>query len=66
MLAVLRDGGPVTDETLTAWLRRRGSAFQDEVLGPTRAAMFRAGRLSPRDLIASTSGKPLTLEELGA
>ena len=52
---------------MTQWLRRRGPAFQDAVLGPTRARMFREGTLSsPRQLIDSATGKPLTLEELGA
>jgi hypothetical protein len=51
---------------MSAWLRRQGQAVQDEVLGPTRARMFRAGKLSPTSLLAATSGKPLTLEELGA
>ena len=66
MLTVLRNGGPVTDESLNAWLRRRGPAFQDEVLGPTRARMWREGTLrSPRQLLDSATGRPLTLEELG-
>lgn len=52
--------------TVTQWLQRRDTAFQDEVLGPTRARMFRDGRLTPRALIDHLSGKPLTLEELGA
>ena len=56
----------MTDESLSAWLRRRGPAFQDEVLGPTRARMWREGKLgSPRNLIDAATGKPLTLEELG-
>jgi len=66
MTIVVRDGGPVAQETTAQWLRRQGAAFQDEVLGPTRAKMFRDDRLSPRDLLAATSGRPLTLEELGA
>lgn len=40
--------------------------MQDEVLGPTRAQMFRAGKLTVSELVAATTGKPLTLEELGA
>lgn len=53
-------------ENTTTWLKQRDTAFQDEVLGPTRAAMFRAGKISSRDLISAISGRPLTLEELGA
>jgi hypothetical protein len=40
--------------------------MQDEVLGPTRARMFREGTLTPRGLLDATSGQPLTLEEIGA
>jgi SPP1 gp7 family putative phage head morphogenesis protein len=65
-IPIIIGGGAVPQESLNAWLRRRGPAFQDEVLGPTRARMFREGTLSPRNLIDAVSGKPLTLEELGA
>jgi hypothetical protein len=51
---------------MTQWLRRQNTAYQDEVLGPTRARMFREGKLTPGQLIDAASGKPLTLEELGA
>lgn len=66
IITVVASGGAITDETLAAWLRRQGTAYQNDVLGPTRAAMFRAGKLSPKDLLASSTGRPLTLEELGA
>jgi SPP1 gp7 family putative phage head morphogenesis protein len=56
----------IMEESLSAWLKRRGAAFQDEVLGPTRARLWRAGTLSPRGLIDAATGRPLTLEELGA
>lgn len=62
----VRDGGPIPQASVTQWLQRRDTAFQDEVLGPTRAKMWRAGRLTPRQLIEAATGKPLTLEELGA
>lgn len=48
------------------WLRRQSVTSQDDILGPTRAAMFRAGKLTPRDLLDASSGRPLTLDELGA
>lgn len=54
------------DESLRAWLRKRGPAFQDEVLGPTRARMFRTGDLTTSQLLDAATGKPLMLEELGA
>jgi SPP1 gp7 family putative phage head morphogenesis protein len=66
MIPIIIGGGAVPQEGLNEWLRRRGRAFQDEVLGPTRARMWRAGSLSPRHLIDSLTGKPLTLEELNA
>jgi hypothetical protein len=41
--------------------------MQDDVLGPTRARMFRSGALSsPRQLLDAALGRPLTLEALGA
>lgn len=49
--------------TYEDWLRRQGAAFQDDVLGPSRGAMFRAGK--PLDSMIDR-GKLLTLEELGA
>jgi hypothetical protein len=53
-------------ESASAWLRRQGPAMQDEVLGPTRARMWREGKLTRRGLLDAATGKPLTLEELGA
>lgn len=66
MLLVLREGGPTLKENAAQWLRRKGPAYQDAVLGPTRARMFRAGTLTTKQLIDTATGKPLTLEELGA
>jgi hypothetical protein len=66
MLVVLRDGGALPEANLSAWLRRQGTAVQEEVLGVTRGQMFRDGKLSPRELIDAATGRPLTLEELGA
>ena len=55
----------MAQENLSAWLQRRGPAFQDEVLGPARARLWREGKLSGRGLVDAATGKPLTLEELG-
>lgn len=64
MLTVLADGGAVPPETLGGWLHRQGGTVQDEILGPTRAQMFRDGRLrSVRDLL-DAAGRPLTVEEM--
>jgi SPP1 gp7 family putative phage head morphogenesis protein len=65
MIPIIIGGGAMPQEGLNEWLQRRGPAFQDEVLGPTRAALFRASKLTPRQLVDSATGKPLTLEELG-
>lgn len=65
MVVVLRNGGRLANDSASAWLRRRDTAYQDRVLGPTRAAMFRAHRLSLTDLVDAMTGRPLTLEELG-
>jgi hypothetical protein len=60
-----RAGGRLVPESGTAWLRRQGTAYQDEVLGPTRGQLFRAGTLrSLRDLVEGKTGRPLTLAEL--
>ena len=56
--------GPVPAETTyEQFLRRQPAAFQDELLGPTRGALFRRGRLS-LDRFVDESGRTLTLEEL--
>ena len=54
------------NDSVSSWLARRDTAYQDAVLGPTRARMFRAGSLTVKQLIEAATGKPLTLEELGA
>ncbi|NTX09085.1 minor capsid protein [Myxococcus sp. CA040A] len=47
------------------WLRKQPTPFQDEVLGPTRARLWRDGRL-PLGRFTDASGKTLTLEQLHA
>jgi hypothetical protein len=66
MLLVTMNGGPIRQEDASQWLRRRDAAYQDEVLGPARGRMFRAGALTPRGLLDAATGRPLTLEDLGA
>jgi len=58
------DGGPIRQENVSQWLRRRDTAFQDAVLGPSRAQLFREGKLTLKNLIDAATGRPLTLEEL--
>jgi SPP1 gp7 family putative phage head morphogenesis protein len=66
MITIVPGGGRAPQDSVSSWLARRDTAFQDAVLGPTRARMFRAGTLTPHQLIEAATGKPLTLEELGA
>ena len=62
--AVERLTGKVpADTTYTQWLRRQNAAFQDEVLGPTRGRLFRAGELDLAGFV-DNSGKQFTLREL--
>jgi hypothetical protein len=58
--------GPISAKTTFAdYLKLKGADYQNEVLGPGRAAMFRDGKLSPRDLV-SAAGQPLKLSDLRA
>ncbi|WP_374046381.1 hypothetical protein [Massilia antarctica] len=56
--------GPISAKTTFAeYLTMKGTDYQNEVLGPGRAEMFRRGLLSPRDLV-NMSGRPLKLSAL--
>jgi hypothetical protein len=58
--------GPISAKTTFAdFLQMKGEAYQNEVLGPGRAELFRDGKLTPRDLV-SMAGQPLKLETLRA
>lgn len=58
--------GPVPAGTdFAAFLDRKGAAFQDEVLGPGRAQLYRKGKLSLEQLL-NLQGTPLTLAQLKA
>jgi hypothetical protein len=65
IVPVLTDGGSVAQESMTIWLLRQGEAQQDTLLGPTRAQLFRDGKLPLTGLLEASTGRPLTLEELG-
>ena len=57
-------GGPVSAKLDYAdWLRQQSHAEQDGILGPARAALFRAGKITLADLVR-IDGSTLTLEEL--
>lgn len=47
------------------WLQDQDSATQDQALGPTRARMFREGKITAQDL-ATRTGRPFTLAELAS
>lgn len=49
--------------TYNEWLKKQSKEFQDEVLGPTRAEMFRKGDLH-LDKFVARDGDVLTLDEL--
>ena len=58
--------GPVSSQrTYGGWLKDQPKAFQDEVLGPERAALFRSGEVS-LDRFTDDAGRTLTLEQLRA
>lgn len=58
--------GPVDAKTeFDDFLKRKGTKWQNEVLGEGRADLWRSGKLTLRDLVTST-GRPLTLDQLRA
>jgi hypothetical protein len=59
------DGEVPADFSFEDWLKRRTLAQQDAQLGPGRAELWRAGKISLSDLL-NGHGQPLTLEDLRA
>lgn len=59
------DGQDTYSESLNDWLKRQPEMMQDELLGPTRAALWRAGKLDARGLLGR-DGAVLSVAELGA
>lgn len=59
------DGAIPAAKTYLRWLSEQSAGRQDQVLGPERAAMFRAGKLSLLDMY-DHKGRWLTLEEIAA
>lgn len=56
--------GPVSAQlTYSGFLRQQSKEFQDDVLGPTRAKLFRSGELT-LDKFVDDMGRLLTLDEL--
>ena len=59
------DGYVARDLTFDSWLKKKGVRFQNQMLGPGRAELWRSGKITLRDLI-DQKGRPLTLAELSA
>jgi len=57
------DGQTPETTTFDGFLRGKSETFQNNLLGPGKAELWREGRITLRDLIDQT-GRPLTLEEL--
>jgi hypothetical protein len=57
------DGQIKSSTTFEAFLSKKSKAFQDELLGEGRADLWRAGKITLKDLV-SGQGNPLTLDEL--
>lgn len=57
------DGTVPEDLTYNEWLKKQPASVQDEVLGPTRAKLFRQGKLNV-DNFVDDNGRVYTLEEL--
>jgi SPP1 gp7 family putative phage head morphogenesis protein len=57
-------GGPVRgDMTFADWLAGKSKTFQDDLLGPGKAELFRDGKITLQQLL-DQRGRPLTLEQL--
>lgn len=57
------DGQVPADKTYDSWLRGKDKAFQEEVLGATKARLFRDGDLT-LDRFVDRAGNELTLDQL--
>lgn len=63
-IPVIKGGGKLQDKpTYVQWLRRQPRSVQDEVLGPTRARLWRGGRITI-DRMVDSRRRILTLDEL--
>lgn len=58
------DGQVPADIKYTQWLKGKSKTFQNEVLGPVRADLFREGRITNMSNLLDQSGNPLTIPEL--
>lgn len=59
------DGQTPQETTYETWLKGRSKTEQNEILGETRANLWREDKLSLRDMVNAQGNRPLTLDELG-
>jgi len=64
IVPVFAGQGPVLEENYGQWLARQDAEAQDEILGPSRAALFRSGRFKLDDFVEEPSGRRRRLDEL--
>ncbi len=57
------DGQVPVDQTFDAFLKKKGKTFQDALLGPVRARLWRAGKVTLQQML-DFRGQPLSPEEL--
>ncbi len=60
---ILKDFDPPERETFDEWIQRQPAEKQNDILGPRRAKLLRAG--TPVGKFVDSSGRTLTLKELG-
>lgn len=58
------DGQVAEKTTYEEWLRGKSKTLQNEILGPRRAELFRDNKLSLKDMVNASTGRPFTLEQL--
>lgn len=59
------DGQVPAETTYLEWLGKQPAGVQDEVLGPTRAKLYRDGKL-PMDRMYGDKGQWLSIDQLRA
>jgi SPP1 gp7 family putative phage head morphogenesis protein len=57
------DGQIADDITFSQWLRKKPKTFQDSLLGPARAKLWRGNKITLNQLV-DMRGNPLTVEQL--
>ena len=57
------DGAVPGDVSYSQWIQKQSAARQDEIVGPTRGALMRSGKL-PFDSLYTDRGEYLTLDQL--